>query len=86
MVGMKLLGFVMVPIALLFAKDRLPRIFWPWDNEEDGLEGPEWFSSRYKTNLEKICMVACRNMAHNFGVHVLSFKKEDISKSIRGQG
>ncbi len=67
-----LLGFVIVPIALLFCKKDtydLPKLFWLWGNAEDGINGfstvshftgdPSSFHSRY-------IWLASRNPVHNY--------------------
>lgn len=67
-----LLGFFVVPVALLFCKKDtydLPMLFWVWGNNEDGINGyrtvshfkgdPSGFYSRYM-------WLAFRNPVHNY--------------------
>lgn len=71
-----LAGVFIVPVALRFAKDgSLPRWAWLWDNDRDGLDGPEWYRERYtpgsrvaawvKARWPRYWWLAWRNPANN---------------------
>lgn len=86
-----LLGFLVVPIALLFVQGtehfvkstpnprtryRLPRWAYLWDNEDDGLEGPDKRVPeriRGKTYIRRLYWLAYRNPFHNGSSEWLGF-------------
>lgn len=69
---LSLLGLIVVPIALRFANyGKLPRWAWLWDNDRDGLEGPDWYRLRYAPNhwlaksFPRFWWLAVRNPCNN---------------------
>lgn len=71
-VPLVLLGAVIIPIALPFAKDdQLPNWAWLWDNAEDGINGPEWYRLSYAPNhpiakkFPRFWWLAFRNPVNN---------------------
>lgn len=61
-----LFGFIVVPLAYCFRSgDHFSKLFWLWDNDEDGVYGPHWFNEGNKGF--KVCYLwsAVRNPANN---------------------
>ena len=79
---MDILGFFLVPIALIFTReedDMLPKIFYPWDNYEDTINGDKhWSNLVGKENITKkwyrFKWLALRNPSHNFVKRIIGVK------------
>ena len=88
-----ILGVIIIPIALLFAKesdDHLPSIFWPWDNDRDGINGdgetgisgwrgPEHANGLERTFWYRYVWLAFRNPSNNYGYFCGIEPKGDFS-------
>lgn len=91
--GIHLLGYVVVPIGLLFCNrksEHMPILFWPWDNVA-GINGtlngmnPKWPSEApggdNRSFWSRYIWLAHRNPTSNWGRYVLGVKlKEPIKK------
>jgi len=75
---MSLAGLVAVPLALLFTPrdaDRLPSWAWPWDNDEDSINGDGQWNRRYpggrtRRFWPRFVWLALRNRVHNWRRYV----------------
>ena len=74
--ALDLLGLIMVPIGLLFcdaASTHMPASFWPWDNDNDGINGDAgWASAEHANGQQntfwwRFLWLAIRNPGNNFG-------------------
>lgn len=95
---MWLLGFLVVPVALLFCGrnvSHLPHVFWPWCNCDAGINGildnknPAWLKicgSREATRgyWRRLQWLAWRNPASNWGRMVLGARLKQDARAIRG--
>lgn len=78
-----LLGLVAVAIALAFCKsesEHLPRLFWPWDNEIEGINGdggwrgPEHANGHEREFWWRYQWLAIRNAGTNFS-YLIGFEQ-----------
>lgn len=74
-----LAGWIAVPLALLACdrnSERLPRLAWLWDNDDDGINGDwPWQSThggKTRTHLYRLRWLQVRNPVHNLAWRVLS--------------
>lgn len=79
-------GLVVVPVALLFTgkqANHLPRIFWPWDNDAEGINGDPYWKQKYGDKVTSFCCrfvwLALRNPGNNFGYFCGWVQAEDSS-------
>lgn len=78
-----LLGLIMVPLGLLL-RDRnsnhLPKLFWLWDNDKDGIDGDAGWQGLDHTNgnyasfWNRFRWLAIRNPSNNWG-YKIGFKQ-----------
>lgn len=76
-------GWFLVPVGLLFCgrdAQRLPRLFWPWDNDIEGINGdiywrtdPAHHPDDYWRFWPRYVWLAWRNPSNNFITFVLGY-------------
>lgn len=78
-----LFGLIVVPLALLFCREsdeHLPRLFWPWDNDTEGINGdggwrgPEHANGREREFWWRFQWLAIRNAGTNFS-YLIGFEQ-----------
>ena len=69
-------GLIVVPIALLFTPrdaNHLPHLFWPWDNDMEGINGDQYWKQQYGDKVThfyyRFLWLALRNPGNNFGYY-----------------
>ncbi|MBZ0093526.1 MAG: hypothetical protein K8F27_15065 [Sulfuricellaceae bacterium] len=69
-------GLIVVPIALLFTSkqaNHLPPLFWPWDNDTEGINGDAYWKQKYGDRVTsfycRFLWLAIRNPGNNFGYY-----------------